>query len=1017
MIGGRPWRFVAAFAALALWVPVALGLEQAVFTEAERDFIRQHPVIVVGGESDWPPFDFVQEDGTYAGAAKDYLDLLSAATGLQFEVRTGPAWNELLQQMRSKRIDLLPMLYWSQERTGYMHFTKPYLTVRHYVFARQGDRVIRSMDDLEDKTVAIPKGYAQVELLRRRYPGVDVLEVDDPLAAIDAVITHKADAFIENTALVGYRVKQNSIRGLMPAFASDLGVNRLYMAVREDWPLLRDIVQKGLDAIPNHEKDRVAARWMQMQPAGPAAAVAPRRLSLSQAEQRYLRRKNQVRACVDPNWMPLERLEDGVYRGIGADYLQLFESRIGIRIDVVETDSWAQSVAFAKQRRCDLFVLSMDTSARRQYMDITTPFLKVPLVIATRPDVVFVTELDELKGKRIGIVEGYAVADKVKQVAPDIEFVYVPSNRAGLRQVADGTLFGFLDTVSAIADAIQRDFYGELKIGGRLGIDWELGVATRNDEPLLGRIFERAVQTVSDDEQREIMNRWVAVKYEQGLDYRMLWQIVIGFSLALLFFMYRNRQLEQHRRNIYQKNVQLAEVNNRLAEQKERVQYLAEHDALTGLPNRSRFIERLQHAITVARRQGQQLAVLFIDLDRFKNINDSLGHQVGDQMLTLISRKLEGVLRDADTVARCGGDEFLVLMEAIDGLDDPAFVAEKLQAVIKEPIRIRDYQLNNSASIGIALFPQDGDDAGTLIKNADSAMYLAKDEGKDNYQYYTKSLSAQIRRRLVIEHALGSAIEQDQFSLLYQPQVDLASGQIKGVEALLRWTHPELGAVSPSEFIPIAEDAGQIGIIGEWVFRQACKQFEQWRNAGCLIDTLAINVSSVQFDLGDLANSLADIVGDLTIEPSQVELEITEGYIMKQTEQNQRVLEQLRRIGFRISVDDFGTGYSSMSYLKTLPLDTIKIDKSFIDDIHRDGDNGQIAKAILALSHSLGYAVVAEGIERHDQWQQLQAWGCELGQGYLFSKPLSAASLPDYVAERGRVGSKAGLNRPEPAET
>ncbi len=989
---------IALFLPLLFLIAPAFAADKSVsFTPEEQRFIQEHPVVVVGGETDWPPFDFVR-DGEYTGVAKDYLDLLQKYTGITFKVKTGYTWDQLLQLMWEKQIDLLPMLYWSEQRTAYMHFTRPYLTVRHYVFVSKEVDTIRSMGDLGGKSVAIPKGYAQIELLQQEHPQIRILEVNNPLEAIDAVITQRADALIENTALVSHLIKENNIQGLKPAFATELGVNQLYMAVRKDWPVLRDIIQKGLDAISFSERYLITNKWISLDSADrEVAASINERLSLTPDEQNYLQQKKVIKACVDPNWMPLEKLEKNRYTGIGADYLKIYENKIGIPIEVVSTQTWAQSVAYAKARRCDIFMLSMDTPARQAYMNITTPYLTVPVVIATKPDVLFISEFKEIEGKKIGIVEGYALADVVKMKNPNIDFTFVPNSKVGLQMVAEEKLFGFIDTISTIGYAIQHHFFGELKIGGKFGIDWDLGVAARNDEPLLGEIFERAVISVPELAKQEIFNRWMAIKFERVFDYGLLWQIIAIFSVILLFVFYRNLQLQKHRNEINNKNVELANINVRLTDQKEKIQHLADHDSLTGLPNRQNFIKQLEHAVSIAQRQQLKLAILFIDLDRFKNINDTLGHHVGDEMLKVLSRKLNSVLRGSDTLARVGGDEFIVLMQAISGDDDPAFVAEKIHAIVKEPINILEYNLNNTASIGIALFPNDGEDPATLIKNADSAMYFAKDEGKDNYQYYTKDLSEQIHRRLELEHALRNAVENQELSLHFQPQLDLNSGKVLGAEALLRWNHPELGSVSPLEFIPVAEDSGLIVDIGEWVFRNACQEFLNWRESDCAVESIAINVSSVQFNQGDIAQTFNSIIEQLGVDARHIEIEITEHYLMEHTAHNKHVLDSLRKIGFRISVDDFGTGYSSMSYLKALPLDTIKIDKSFIDDIPHDQNDVQITKAILAMSHSLDYTVIAEGIEKEEQLQLLRELNCNIGQGYLFSKPLPSTELIKFV--------------------
>jgi diguanylate cyclase (GGDEF)-like protein/PAS domain S-box-containing protein len=427
------------------------------------------------------------------------------------------------------------------------------------------------------------------------------------------------------------------------------------------------------------------------------------------------------------------------------------------------------------------------------------------------------------------------------------------------------------------------------------------------------------------------------------------------------------------------------------------IQFLAYHDHLTGLPNRLNLQESLDHAIKTAKRSGKKLALLFIDLDRFKIINDTLGHHIGDEMLKVISVKIRGVLRESDILARVGGDEFVVLMEDAKSEKDAAQVAWKIISVIKEPIFVEDYTLNTTASVGIAIYPDDGKDVETIIKNADSAMYKAKDEGKDNYQFFTKKLSDMITHRMKIENALRDAIKNKELFLVYQPQYDLKNRKTISVEALLRWNSKELGFISPTDFIPIAEESGMIVPIGEWVFENACKEYLRLKEKGLVLERMCINVSSIRFREENAVAKFEETIKRVGIEAQNVEIEITERYIMEHTEQNLNILDKLRNIGFRISVDDFGTGYSSMSYLKTLPLDTIKIDKSFIDKILYHSKDMQITKAIITLSKSLGYSVVAEGIETKEQEIFLRENDCDIGQGYYFSKPLVSKDLEKFL--------------------
>ena len=434
-------------------------------------------------------------------------------------------------------------------------------------------------------------------------------------------------------------------------------------------------------------------------------------------------------------------------------------------------------------------------------------------------------------------------------------------------------------------------------------------------------------------------------------------------------------------------------------EQQKEMDFLAYHDPLTRLPNRTFFEERLEQVLAISKRKGTRAAILFIDLDRFKVINDTLGHHIGDEMLKTVATRIKSVLRKGDTLARLGGDEFVVILEMLKEDNEPAYVSNKILATIREPIMVEAYTLTTTASIGIAIFPDDGDEMHTVIKHADSAMYEAKKLGKDRYHYYQEELSANSHFRLKIEQYLRTAIENSEFFLYYQPQYDLKSQKVIGLEALIRWENSELGRIGPDEFIPVAEETGLIIDIGEFVFREACETFVALQKSGTYIDTIAINVSSVQIRQNNFLERIKEIIDTTGIAAHHIEIEITERYLMEYTESSLTVLDDLRNMGLKISIDDFGTGYSSMSYLKKLPIDTIKVDKSFIDEIASDKNDYEITKAIIALSTSLEYSVVAEGIETLEQEESLRELNCGIGQGYYFCRPLSKEKLWDFMAE------------------
>jgi diguanylate cyclase (GGDEF)-like protein/PAS domain S-box-containing protein len=419
------------------------------------------------------------------------------------------------------------------------------------------------------------------------------------------------------------------------------------------------------------------------------------------------------------------------------------------------------------------------------------------------------------------------------------------------------------------------------------------------------------------------------------------------------------------------------------------LRYLANYDTLTGLPNRSLLAERLARAVVRARRQESRVAVLFLDLDRFKDINDSLGHAAGDRILKAAAARLLGIVRECDTVARLGGDEFTVVVEEILDVAAAEDVAEKVIAAFAEPLEIDGRsEVTISPSIGISLYPDHGQVPTDLLKFADTAMYQAKDRGRNTFQVYTEAMDAEARRRAVMVAALRRALERGEFRLVYQPRMSLLDNRISGVEALLRWHSEELGEIPPSTFIPLAEETGLILSIGEWVLREACITLQRWRRQGLLELGMAVNVSVLQFLRGRLPQTLRALLDEIDVPPERIELEVTESMVMANAEQTDAVLRELKSLGVTLAIDDFGTGYSSLVYLKRLPIDTLKIDKEFVGDLTNDPDDEAITATVITMAHSLGLNVVAEGVETEEQLQYLREQGCDEIQGFWLARPL-----------------------------
>ena len=426
------------------------------------------------------------------------------------------------------------------------------------------------------------------------------------------------------------------------------------------------------------------------------------------------------------------------------------------------------------------------------------------------------------------------------------------------------------------------------------------------------------------------------------------------------------------------------------------LRHLATHDALTDLPNRVLLDDRLEQAIAHAERDAQSFAVMMVDLDRFKTINDSLGHHAGDAVLKEVSRRLHGIVRSIDTVARVGGDEFVLVIGPSANAEE---AARRANEVLCQPIHVAGVELHVSSSIGIAFYPAHGTSADRLLAHADAAMYCAKHQGRGNYQCFAPGMDAETLERASLESELHQALRLQQLELYYQPKVDTATGDVRSAEALIRWRHPRRGLISPADFIPLAEECGLIHDIGAWVMREACRQCAAWHHAGIPPLRVAVNVAASQFRRGDLLDQIRGALEDAQLDPRHLEIELTESVVMTDPEGTAEILEQLSRMGVLVSVDDFGTGYSSMNYLRRFPIDKLKIDRGFVEDLINSADDASIVRAIISLAHSLRLKVVAEGVETPEQLQFLRMLGCDQYQGYHFSPPLPASDFAKLVVD------------------
>jgi len=688
-------------------------------TEEEKNFLKKHPIITFSNELDWFPFDFTDnnhKDGRAMGFSIDYLNLLAKKIGIQVQFKTD-YWHLLLNKIKNNELDAIHSIIKTRQREQYLSFTRPFSQTNYALISRNIVDQIQSLDALNGKIIAIAKSWSILEYIKHQYPDIQLLEVNNSQQMLEAVAYGKADAAIDNAQTASYLIQSLYIKNLKIhaiQLPSTEALN-LRIAFRKDLQAFVPIFEKAMNQLSITELKDLNQKWFKsdrIHNSKPEEKIKlPEKIIFSPQEQHYLKNKQQINMCIDPNWMPLESYSHGKHIGMTADYYRLLSNTINIPIKAVKTSSWTESIEKTKKRQCDIFSLAMSTPERQTYMDFTQPYLKIPLVIATKINQPFIPDISQITVGEIGIVKGYAFGEILRSKYPQMKIVDVDSVSDGLKKTSAGKLFGFIGTLATIGYHIQKDYISDLKIAGKFDQNWELGIATRNDEPLLNSIFNKVISTITAEQHQKILNKWISVKFEKRINYEELFVWFYFAFIILLFILYRYYTLDKY--------------NKKLSE-------LSTTDKLTQLYNRLKIDTELENQKHYCDRYRHSFSVILMDIDFFKKVNDKFGHITGDAVLVDFAAIIKSNIREVDMAARWGGEEFIILCPNCTD-KEAGTLAEKLRQIIEKHIFANTN--HQTASFGVAEY-QAANSINRLISNADNALYQAKESGRNQVVVY-----------------------------------------------------------------------------------------------------------------------------------------------------------------------------------------------------------------------------------------------------------------------------------------
>lgn len=687
-------------------------------TKEEKAFIKSNPKVTIGMMEDFTPFTYTLNN-KHIGYEHDLLKMISNRTGLEFEKKMD-IWSEIYNSFKDKKVDMISSISYKKSREPFTSYTSSYYDIPIMIFVKDDFGDYSGLNSLKGKKVGVLKDVFYIKDLQE-HGGMDLVVFRSYQDIVDALVFGKIDALIQNLTNINFLIKKNVYTNLKLVGELNLPTIKkedLRFGINPDKPLLASIVQKALTTITKEEKEELVNKWI-----GSIKEYGGGHIELNETETAYIDTKT-IKYCIDPHWMPFEGLDsNGEHTGMSADYYNLFKKILSAKFELVKTSSWQECLELIGQKKCDMAALSTITEDRKKHLNFTTPYLEVPSVIATRVDVPFINELIELEGEKIGITKGYAFLDILREKYPSLDFVEVENIDDGLEKVIDKELFAYIDTLASIGYKFQTRYFGELKIAGKLSQNWKLSVAVRNDDIMLLHILQKAINSISNELHRDILNKWVSIKYEKGVNYELVWKVVAGALMLLSLVIYWNRKITKANKLLIEAQKDIEEKNKELAK-------LAITDKLTNLYNRAKLDEMLQLEIDRSERFNHSFGITIVDIDHFKKVNDEYGHLKGDKVLIEIAKILKNHVRKTDFVSRYGGEEFMIICPESD-----------LQGIYKlmENIRINieDHPFEDigkqTASFGITMFKK-GDKPESIIARADKALYKAKNSGRNKIE-------------------------------------------------------------------------------------------------------------------------------------------------------------------------------------------------------------------------------------------------------------------------------------------